>query len=378
MCQPKCVYFGTCGGCAFQDLEYAAQLDLKHKFVEEALSSFSRRDSFQIEPVIPSPKPYHYRHMLSLTVKRRNGGLQLGFMKRDSHTFLSVESCPISDERINQFLPQALAKLETLPLKKKFHTSQMTLRIGDNNKVVTSLPSDRGEKLECTVLGKQFSYSVSSFFQNNYSILDSFVQAVRSLLGTPSKTVIASLPRFSAGAAIPDAEIASSALPPRNDVPRGTLFDLYSGVGLFGISLADGYGRVIGIEEGYEAVEQAKQNAKRNEVKNTTFLQGKVETLFPELIPAVKPPLHPVRDKSLISNGVHIIIDPPRIGLKPGVIQCLLTLPIERLVYVSCELSALQRDLTLLQDRFKITRVQPLDLFPQTKHIETIVLLESR
>ena len=164
----------------------------------------------------------------------------------------------------------------------------------------------------------------------------------------------------------------------QDDKRKGTLFDLYSGVGLFGISLADGYGRVIGIEEGYEAVEQAKQNAKRNEVKNTTFLQGKVETLFPELIPAVKPPLHPVRDKSLISNGVHIIIDPPRIGLKPGVIQCLLTLPIERLVYVSCELSALQRDLTLLQDRFKITRVQPLDLFPQTKHIETIVLLESR
>ena len=328
--EAKCSYFGTCGGCTFQDLEYAAQLEIKRNFVEEALGSFMSRDLFQVEPVIPSPKPYHYRHMLSLTVKRRGDALQLGFMERDSHTFLPIESCPIADERINQFLFEARTKLEALPPNKKFHTSQMTLRVGENGKVITSLPSDRGEKLECTVLGKSFSYSLSSFFQNNYLILDSFVETIRTFLDAKGE---------------------------------GTLFDLYSGVGLFGILLAEGYQRVIGIEEGYEAVQQAKQNAKRNETKNTTFLQGKVETLFPELIPAVKPPL-------------HIVIDPPRVGLKPEVVQCLLTLPIERLVYVSCELTALKRDLELLSERFKITRVQPLDLFPQTKHVETIVLLE--
>ena len=140
------------------------------------------------------------------------------------------------------------------------------------------------------------------------------------------------------------------------------MFDLYAGVGLFGISLADSYEHVMGIEEGYEAVQLAIVNAKRNEIDNVSFLEGKVEMLLPELISKAKKPL-------------HVIVDPPRVGLKPEVVQCLLKLPIDKLVYVSCELTALRRDLELLQEGFKITKVQPLDLFPQTKHIETIVLL---
>lgn len=358
--KPKCSYFGTCGGCALQDLEYNTQLDLKKRQVEGALSVLNSSHSFTVRPTLPSPKPFHYRHMVAMTVKRRQGVLRLGFVGNDSRTFLAIESCPIAHEQINQFLPEALRKLEGLPPERKFNTSQVVLRVGDNGEVVTSLRPDRGRKLECKVGAKHFSYSISSFFQNNFSILESFIETVRRFLCLNPPPL--SSPRNAGGG---------------REGGRGALFDLYSGVGLFGISLADSYRRVIGIEEGYEAVQLAIANAKQNEIGNISFLEGKVEHILPQLIKDVRvgQPRPLMGEETL---PLHAVVDPPRIGLKPEVIQCLLKLPIDKLVYVSCELAPLRRDLELLQEGFKVTQVQPIDLFPQTKHIETVVLLEPK
>lgn len=331
---PKCSLFGTCGGCSYQNLAYEDQLHLKRSLVVEALSEFHPDIELIVRPTLPSPKPYGYRHMIALSVKRRQGKLHMGFMGQDRRSFLPIESCPISDERINQFLPSALQKLEELPPERKFNTSQVVLRVGTDGNVLTSIRTDRGKHLQCAVLGKTFSFSMSSFFQNNFSILESFINAIQEFLEPKGK---------------------------------GTLFDLYSGVGLIGILLAEHYEEVIGIEEGYEAVKFAQENAAKNQVTNVTFQEGKVENLLPELKKGAS---------ARHALPLHVIIDPPRIGLKPEVIDCLRNLPIERLVYVSCHLEALKRDLGLLLDRFRIVDVQPLDFFPQTKHIETLVLLE--
>ena len=337
---PQCSYFGTCGGCSFQDLDYEIQLELKRRKVGEVLNSFRSGDDFEINPTIPSPKLYHYRHMIALTVKKRQEMLRLGFIGLDSTgtarrapAFLPIEACPIADERISHFLPEALKKLEALPEKRRFRTSQVVLRVGSEGEVVTSLRSDRGRTLECQVLGKAFSYPVSSFFQHNFSILESFLKTIHSFL---------------------------------NPNGSGVLFDLYSGVGLLGISLAGAYERLIGIEEGYEAVQHAKQNAERNHVANVEFLEGKVEEILGEIVGARR------------AVPLHVIVDPPRAGLKPEVLDCLNQLPIEKLLYVSCNLDALRRDLEVLCGKFQIVRVQPMDFFPQTQHIETLVLLEPR
>ncbi len=326
----ECIHFGTCGGCSYQDLAYEAQLELKRNWVSQALTEFQERDQFEIRPTLASPDSYHYRHMIALSVKKRQGKLHLGFIGQDRRTFLPVDDCPITDERINRFLPAALEKLEALPPERKFNTSQVVLRVGTEGDVVTSIRTDRGKTLSCTVLGKTFSFSMSSFFQNNFSILEDFIGAIRSFL---------------------------------DPAGQGTLFDLYSGVGLIGILMAHSYQSVIGIEEGYEAVKFAKDNAVQNGTGNISFLEGKVELLLSELTKDSQKP-------------VHVVVDPPRVGLKSEVIQCLNEQPIERLVYVSCHLEALQRDLRLLTQRFRIKEIQPLDFFPQTKHIETIVLLE--
>lgn len=330
----ECVYFGVCGGCAFQKIDYASQLELKHRMVETAL-----RDLIQapIRPVIPSPKPYHYRHMVSMTVKRRHGTLRIGFMGSDRRTFVPVESCAIADEALNAYLPEALERLEALPEAKRFRTSQIVLRRGSSEEVVTSLREDRKKILNALVCEKQFSYAPSSFFQHNFSILNSFVEAVRTFLDPEG---------------------------------HGVLLDLYSGVGLFSIIFSDFYRRVSGFEEGYQAVERARENARTNGVSNVFFSEGKVEKLLPKLLEDFR--------KQDPSRPFDVITDPPRAGMKPEVIAELLKLPIRNLVYVSCELAALKRDLELLGKRFEGICVQPVDLFPQTRHIETIVLLRPR
>ncbi len=350
---PKCSYFGVCGGCVYQNLSYPEQLELKRRLIEETLAldvilrpkaeeskilryrlpaGRQAQNDKTVLPAIPSPKPYHYRHTISLTVKKREGMLRFGFTGKNGRGFVPIDSCAIADERLNQYIPEALRRLHELPEKKRYHTSQIALRVGDGGFVVTTLRSDRGKTLECTVKGRRFSYAVSSFFQHNGSVLDAFAEAVSGLLA-----------------------------------PNGneTLLDLYSGVGLFSVLLAPFYRKVIGIEEGYEAVRHAKENAARNGVMNAEFIEGKAEIKLPELTRKWKGPL-------------HVIVDPPRAGLKREVTEVLNRLAIGKLVYISCNLESFKRDLEFLSESFEVETVQPVDLFPQTKHIETIVLLMKK
>lgn len=329
----ECTYFGVCGGCLYQDRPYPEQLEVKRALVCDTLNGLI---SVPVLPTIASPKPYHYRRTISLTVKRRDGKWRLGYMGRDNRHFVPIEACAIGDERINRYMAAALKRLEESG--RAHRTSQIAFRVGDSDQVATTLREDRGKTLECAVEGKKFTYDVSSFFQHNASILDSLVGVVRRLL-----------------------EPAQNRL----------LFDLYSGVGLFSILLAPAYERVVGIEEGYQAVFHARKNAERNEVTNVSFIEGKAEEVLGRVWEGKQ-------------GSVDVICDPPRAGLKSEVIEMLAgavhesPLQIRRLVYVSCSLESLKRDLVLLAQRFQIAAIQPIDLFPHTKHIETVVLLENR
>jgi len=276
--------------------------------------------------------------MISLSVKwiKDEQGRRfpaLGFMGQGSKTFIPVESCAIADERINGAFAAVGKQLEDQPAKKRYRISQTVLRLGDQGPVMTGFAPKGEQGLVCRILGKQLTFPFSGFFQHNFSVLDSLVQAVKRFLQ-----------------------------------PSGpeTLIDLYCGVGLFSLTLGDAYSRVYGIEEGFEAVKFAVLNAKQNKVTHASFLEGRVEHLLHEFA-------------SMDSEtAFHAIVDPPREGLKPEVIRALKLIRPERLVYVSCEPSALGRDLSLLETDFRIEKVQPIDLFPQTKHIETVVLLTSR
>lgn len=330
--QPVCPYFGRCGGCAFQHLAYERQLEVKQRELEQMFVHLGGFQEVNVEKILPSPKSYHYRNTVALSVRHQHDTPYLGFIEKDNRTFVPVEQCAIAEEKINRLLPHVKQRFkECVPLKKRYRTSQIVIRVGQGEEFYTSIKRHPESSWVLTAFasGRSFRYNGSSFFQTNPFLLDAFVGAVGSML-EPS---------------------------------QGTkLLDLYCGVGLFACCLAEGYGEVIGVEESEDAVSTAVDNAKANGVSRARFLAGRVEEL--------------VCGPEFSEGPFDIVVDPPRIGLKKEVIEALLRMrQIRRLVYVSCNPATLIRDLKLLSFCYDIGKVQPLDMFPQTKHLEVIVLL---
>ena len=146
---------------------------------------------------------------------------------------------------------------------------------------------------------------------------------------------------------------------------QDTLLDAYAGVGTIGLSLAHAVKNVVGIEEIPEAVLDAEQNCQHNGITNARYLTGKVETIWPELT----------------AQGQHftaLVVDPPRTGLAPSLLETILTQEPEKFVYVSCNESTLARDLVELTKKYRVAHIQMIDLFPQTARVETVVKLVRR
>ncbi len=338
-----CVHFGICGGCVFQHLTYERQLEVKRAELEKMFKHLGGFENVPVDAVVPSPRPYHYRNNVAMSVRFQNQTPYLGFVAKDNRTFIPVDECKIADERINEFLPKIkTAYKQFIPERKWRRTSQIVMRVGSEGDFFASIKKYPGSarNLKTKVLGKTFEYSGSSFFQTNYSILDDFVTTVRDFLR-------------------PATARARHASPP--------LLDLYCGVGLFAICLAENYESVLGIEDGEEAVMFARRNAAANGIQNAQFQCGRVEDIAWKLGTGTELSACP---------QFHVVIDPPRAGMKNEVVDALLKQSnIERLVYVSCHPATLIRDLRLLAGRYKIEGVKPFDMFPQTQHLEVVALL---
>lgn len=330
--KPRCPHFGTCGGCVFQHLSYEAQLEVKRRELEQMFAHLGGFDSVSVEPVIPSPKPFHYRNTVALTVRRQSGKCFLGFIGRDNQTFIPIDECPIAEEKLNSLIPRTRQAFdEFVPEQKKHKTSQIVVRVGRRDQFYTSIKKDPQSAafLTAEVNQKEFWFAGFSFFQTNFSVLEDFVRTVREMLG-PGKDK--------------------------------TLLDLYCGVGLFALCFASEYREAIGVEESEDTIRLAGQNAERNGVGNARFMSARTEDWL--------------KDGKLDQRPFHVVLDPPRVGMKKEAVEALLSIDgIERLVYVSCDPATLIRDLRLLAPRFKIERVKPIDMFPQTRHLETVVLL---
>lgn len=336
--QPVCPHFGACGGCSFQHLKYEKQLEIKRHELEQMFTHLGKFTGIHVEPVIPSPHPYHYRNTVALSIRTQQGYPYFGFIGKDNRTFIPIENCPIAEEKINSLIPHVREQFQKhIPEDKKYKTSQVVLRIGTDHQFHTSIKKDpeSSKILTAVIDGKKFNYHGSSFFQTNFSVTEKMVGVVKEFLNA------------------------------ENSRPR-SLLDLYCGAGLFAICFANQYESVMGIEESEDAIQIAKQNAALNQISNVHFLAGRTEEILKKCVSTKDEPL-------------HVVIDPPRIGMKPHAIQTILEIPnVEKLVYVSCHPATLIRDLQLLGSRFKIEKVQPLDMFPQTQHLEIVVSLAPR
>jgi 23S rRNA (uracil1939-C5)-methyltransferase len=324
---PRCEYFGTCGGCQLQHIDYSEQLKLKTEVVRDQLRRIGHFESPPLRDMIGMADPWNYRNHLRFTV-RRDG--DVGFMEHGSHRFLRIDDCDIAHPKVNEVLRATQGRT--------MQTAQLSVRVGEHTGDLLVQPKLRwrpgrsrhvpsGQAHYTEQIGAQrFRISSPAFFQVNTR------QAER----------------------VADLVVARV----RDAKPR-VVVDAYAGVGTFAALLAPHVAQLITIEYSAAAGDDAEVNLAP--FPNVHRVVGTVEDTLPDLEPAPD----------------VVIVDPPRVGLQLAVIDAILASPARRLVYVSCDPATLARDLRLLIDGgFALTEVQPLDMFPHTQHIECVTTLD--
>jgi len=310
----------------------------------------------EAEELVPVPlgmlEPWHYRNQARFTVGRRFG--ELCFTYRASHRLLRIEHCWIVHPRIDEVLRIAQGRLADV--ERRIH--QVSVRVGANTGqtlISPALPEipelESGQAyLEEELLGRRFRLQPSSFFQ---------VNTRREERMLPSAVRRAWLPIPPEGLSMADL-LALLVLDRLSPQPSDVIVDAYSGVGTFALLLAPLVREAIGIEEAKVAVKDAEHNAE--DIENVRFIQARTEAALPTL--------------DLRPDAV--ILDPARVGCHPDVLRALLDTRPQRIVYVSCDPSTLARDLRILVDGgYALNEVQPLDMFPQTYHIECVATLTN-
>ena len=338
---PKCPLFGTCGGCQYQHLIYAEQLKWKRQQVEEVLKYMAGVE-FAVNPVIGSPREFGYRSKITphFHVGRDGppgrppddgapGGRALpsiGFLKHGNRfELVDVPQCPIATPEINAKLPEVRAKTHARLAAGEYKRDATLLLRHAQEGVVTDYDAVIHEQVGALKL----HFLARDFFQNNPFILPVFTGYAR------------------------DQAAASGAK---------FLVDAYCGSGLFALSCAPAFARVAGVELSATSVKFATENAAANGITNATFRAGDAAQIFAGLD-------FPPADTA-------VIIDPPRKGCDESFLNQLFTFGPRAVVYVSCDPATQMRDLKgFLAAGYRLTAVQPFDLYPQTRHLECVITL---
>lgn len=337
--QAPCSVFNQCGGCLFQDLSYADELSVKQEWLGDLFKvKFS---TLKIETVVASPHEYHYRHRLDLKMKRfKDGQIKMGFSSLDNRRMMEIEKCFIAREEISSFLPQLKIDAQKR-LTEKHREANITVKSGDDKRIFwggigkRSLQMDEKDYLWTDINGRRIFYGLDTFFQANLFILPKLIETLRSLPFWNQEKIF---------------------------------FDLYGGVGLFGLSVSDIVKEVYLIEENIFSIKLAKYNSNYHQLKNFHVIEGRLEDKLMGVL------------ENMPSHGHIAMIDPPRAGLSQEVIRFLNSIDhFKHLIYLSCNPESLMDNLVeLTKDQWQIIKVIPFDFFPRTKHLETLVVLKRK
>ena len=351
--QPLCPVFGECGGCAYQDISYEKELERKDAFVKDLLQKDPRITNGLFEPIVASPKPYHYRNRLDLEfIRTRDDRVMLGFTPGSGRGIVPVEGCSIAEKSISEFIPELRKRLEQNPVA-NYRRANIVIRTGDDAKVLWGGIGKRSCRLNpddylWTLLeGKKIFYSLDTFFQANLSILPKLFERISAFDCWPA---------------------GSSRREPLGlrEQAKPVLYDLYAGVGLFSLALAHKTRKAVLIEESLPSIKLAEHNVEYNRLTHMEILAGRMEEALPPLLARENPGTPKVA-----------IIDPPRAGLSPRALETMVHAKgFAHLFYLSCNPEALARDLGGFIDHgWKVEKIMPFDFFPKTRHVETLVLL---
>jgi 23S rRNA (uracil1939-C5)-methyltransferase len=397
---PACKYFGTCGGCKLQHINYDAQIEFKQKEVENNLIRLGKIElPEQIEPILPSPRIYNYRNKMEFSfsakrwltpeeiqrqeiIQNREG---LGFHIAGMwDKVLDIDECHLQQEPSNQirnsvkffaiengiefFDPrEKTGLLRTLMIRNTSIGEWMIVLQVYKNELksiekilthlkekfpqITSLQYIVNDKDNDSIYDRDvILFSGRDYIEEKWEGLTYRISA-KSFFQTNSEQALQMYKKVREYAAVQ---------------PHETVYDLYTGTGSIAQFIARDAKKVIGVESVPEAIDDARKNTLLNGIDNIDFVVGDMKEVFTsEFI-------------NKYGSANVVITDPPRDGMHPKVVQNLLYLAPERIVYVSCNSATQARDLALMKDDYKIVKMQPVDMFPHTHHVENIVLLKRK
>ena len=320
---PDCPNFGPCSGCQWQHIDYSYQLKLKKQIISTAFASYDSLSEVDILNVIASKNKFKYRNHARFSVRFEG---QMGFSNRITRRFIKIDECLIMDNKINEIVSILQDKVS--------ETTSMSVRVGVNTEDVliqpkllnSDIPIETGQKSYVEKLyGKEFRIASPSFFQVNIEQAEKLIEIIKSEL------------QF---------------------VGCEVLVDAYTGVGTFAIALSSEVSKVIAIEESASAIKDAEFAA--CDIDNVEFVLGKTENVL-----------------NSIEDDIDILIlDPSRKGCHLDTIEAILRKLPGVIVYVSCDPITLARDLNILVEQgYTIKSVNPVDMFPQTYHVECVVIM---
>lgn len=381
--EAPCNVFYKCGGCQMQHMSYKMELSMKQSQVENVMKKIAHLEHVPVHPVLGMEDPWRYRNKIQIPVGEKDGELITGFYRQRSHQIIDdMETCVIQNERGDDMVEAVrniASELGITAYDEEAHQGDLrhiivrTAYESGDTMIVLVTRSEKLSKLEVLVarLTDTFPF-VKSIIQN---IND---QRTNVILGKRSKTLYGNDYIIDT---IGDLQFAISAKSFYQVNPTQTkvlyekalefaavgaddiVIDAYCGIGTISLFLAQQAKKVYGVEIVPEAIADAKENAKRNNMDNTEFVVGQAEKVMPWW---TKQGLRPD----------VIVVDPPRKGCDEALLQAMLDMNPKRIVYVSCNPSTLARDLRFLEDGgFKTQEVQPVDMFPQTAHVECVSVL---
>jgi 23S rRNA (uracil1939-C5)-methyltransferase len=379
-----CPVFGICGGCQIQHLSYEGQLAGKEEIIREAFARYAGLEDVRMKPMLGMDHPWGYRNKAQLQLGMSQEGMIAGLYAADSHKLIDITGCPIQHPKVNEVVDKTRNVLQRLGIpvyKEKSNQGlvrTIVVRVGFQSgqiqvTLVTAndkLPNRRElikelrlEIPELTSIAMNVNpKNTSLVFGNRTEILwgaDGIEESLGDLEFTLSPRAFFQLNPLQT------VKLYESVRAAAGLTGKETVVDAYCGTGTIGLWLAPYAKEVRGIESIPEAVEDAKANAARNGRDNAQFYAGYAEELLPRWV------------KSGFAPDV-IVADPPRTGLDPRFLEAVLKTKPKRFVYVSCNPSTLAKDCkALLDGGYKLEWVQPVDMFPQTSHVECVALMSK-
>lgn len=376
--------YRNCGGCQIQELDYKKQLEIKTNLVKENLKRIGGFDDLIVHDTIGMEEPFRYRNKAQFPVQKEGDKLKIGFYKKKSHDVIDMDKCVIQHDKNDEII----SVIRDYILENNISVYDEKTHRGTLRHVLTKIGFATDEVMVVLVVTDERLPNLETLVQNLNEKIQGFKTLVLNfnkektnvILGHKNKNIygdgkivdyigslkfeISPLSFFQVNP-VQTEVLYNKALEYANLKEGDKVFDIYCGIGTISLFLAQKAEKVYGVEIIPAAIEDAKKNAKLNELDNTEFFVGKAEEVVPRLYKEGK-------------RSNVVVVDPPRKGCDEKVLDTIVSMNPDRVVYVSCNPATLARDLKYLDDRgYRCEVVQPVDMFPHTMHVETVVLMSK-